>query len=107
MEEVSDSLKALRKIPKDDYAQGADLVRKAHTALLKSMVYQASLVKEMKDGVEKQVALADSRRLLGEAYAALCELEIAYLEKDEAKIEAAMKKVKGAKRDGHKKYTDD
>ena len=58
-------------------------------------------------GDEKAKALADSRRLLGLSYAALCELEIAYLEKDPAKIEAAMTKVKGTKKEGHKKYTDD
>lgn len=107
MEEISDSLKALRKIEKDDYAQGATLVRTAHEAMLKSMVHQAALVKEMQDGPEKVKALADSRRLMGLAYAALCELEIAYLEKDDAKIEAAMDKVKGSKKEGHKKYTDD
>ncbi|WP_346187000.1 hypothetical protein [Rubritalea halochordaticola] len=107
MKETGSALKSLRKIEKSDYEGGAKLVREAHEALLKSMSQQASMVKDMPDGVDKQKALADSRRLLGLAYAALCELEIAYLEKDDAKIEAAMTKIKDSKKEGHKKYTDD
>lgn len=107
METVSKSLKSLRKIAKDDYAAGAAAVQKAHVALLKSMSYTAAMVKEMPEGPEKAIALADSRRLLGLSYAALCELEVAYLKKDEALIKAAMDKVKASKKEGHKKYTDD
>ena len=107
MQAVSKQLKSLRKIDKDDFATAAEAVRKAHTALLSAMQYTAALVEEMPKGDEKAKALADSRRLLGLSYAALCELELAYLEKDPAKIEAAMTKVKGTKKEGHKKYTDD
>lgn len=107
MKIVSKQLKALRTIPKDDFSAGAEAVRKAHQALLSSMKYTAVMVEEMPEGVEKSTALADSRRVLGLSYSALCELELAYLEKDEAKIKAAMTKVKGTKKEGHKKYTDD
>lgn len=107
MKEASDALKSLRKIDATDFEGGAKLAREAHVALLKSMAHQASMVKDMPDGVEKQKALADSRRLLGLAYAALCELEIAYLEKDKDKVDAAMTKIKDSKKEGHKKYTDD
>ena len=31
----------------------------------------------------------------------------AYLEEDQAKVDAAMKKLKAGKKEGHKKYTDD
>ena len=107
MGEVSDSLKQLRKIDKGDHAAAAALVRKAHIALSKTMLYVPIVVKEMKDGVEKDKALADSRMILGQSYVALCELELAYLEGDDAKIKAAADKVKATKKDGHKKYTDD
>jgi len=107
METVSKELKSLRKLPKDDFAAAAEAARKAHVALLSAMQYTAVMVEEMPAGVEKSKALADSRRLLGLSYAALCELEIAYLEKDPAKVAAAMTKVKGTKKEGHKKYTDD
>ncbi|MFD2277098.1 hypothetical protein ACFSQZ_11500 [Rubritalea spongiae] len=107
MSTASKSLKSLRTIPKDDYTAAADAVRTAHEAILKSMSYTASMVAEMPDGLEKQKALADSRRILGLNYSALCELELAYLEGDAAKIEAATEKMKETKKEGHKKYTDD
>ncbi|MFD2159422.1 hypothetical protein ACFSW8_10965 [Rubritalea tangerina] len=107
MKVVSKQLKALRTIPKDDYAAGAEAVRKAHEALLAAMQYIPVMVEEMPDGEEKAKAIADSRRVMGLSYASLCALELAYLEKDPAKIEAAMSKVKEVKKEGHKKYTDD
>lgn len=107
MKTVSKQLKSLRTIPKGDYAAGAEAVLKAHEALLNSMQYTAVMIEEMPEGEEKAKALADSRRVLGLSYAALCELEIAYLEKDDAKIQVAMSKVKDTKKEGHKKYTDD
>ncbi len=107
MKIVSDSLKSLRKIDKADYAAGAEAVRKAHGAILRSMAYSPSLVKEMKDGDEKTIALADSRRLMGLTYAVLCELEIAYIKKDDELIGELATKWKELKKEGHKKYTDD
>ncbi len=65
------------------------------------------MVEEMKDGKEKTKAIADYRRLMGLSYAALCELELAYLEEDQAKVDAVMKKVKAGKKEGHKKYEDE
>ena len=107
MKAVSDSLKTLRRMDKSDYAAGAAAVRKAHEAILRSMAYSPSLVKEMPDGEEKDIALADSRRLMGLTYAVLCEMEIAYIKKDDALIGELASKWKGLKKEGHKKYTDD
>lgn len=107
MSETSKALKSLRKLPKDDYKAAAAAVRTAHEALLKSMSYTAVMVEEMPAGDEKAKALADSRRILGLNYAALCELELAYLEGDDEMIAAANAKVKESKKEGHRKYTDD
>jgi Arc/MetJ-type ribon-helix-helix transcriptional regulator len=107
MKTVSDSLKSLRKIEKGDYAAGAEAVRKASEAMLRSMAYSPSMVKDMKDGDEKTIALADSRRLMGLTYAILCEMEIAYIKKDDKLIEELGDKWKELKKEGHKKYTDD
>ena len=79
MKATSLALKSLRKIARDDWDGMAKAAREAHTALLKSMPEQAAIIKEMKDGKEKAIALADSRRILGLCYAALCELEIAFI----------------------------
>ena len=107
MKAASLALKNLRKIARDDWAGMAKAARDAHTALLKSMPEQATMIKDMKDGKEKAIALADSRRILGLCYAALCELEIAFINKDQAKVDAAMEKIKALKKEGHENYSDD
>ena len=107
MQEASKALKALRKLPKDDWAGGAEAARTAAEGIRKGIEFVPVLIKEMKDGVEKEKALADYRRLMGLNYAALCQLELAYLEKDVAKVEEATKAWKALKKEGHKKYEDD
>ncbi|MEJ6571682.1 MAG: hypothetical protein QNL01_07475 [Akkermansiaceae bacterium] len=107
MEQSSDALKSLRKMDKSDWAGGAKAARTAADGCRKGMEFIPVLVEEMKDGEEKTKAIADYRRLMGLSYAALCELELAYLEKDQAKVDAAMTKIKAGKKEGHKKYEDD
>ncbi len=107
MEQTSDALKSLRKMDKSDWASGAKAARTAADGVRKGMEFIPALVKDMEDGKEKSKAIADYRRIMGMSYVALCELEIAYLEEDQAKVDAAVSKVKATKKDGHKKYTDD
>lgn len=107
METVSDNLKSLRKIPKDDFAAGAKAVNAARAAIYASMTEVPQMIDYWKEGPKKDVAKADSSRLMALSYAALCELEIAYIEKDAAKIKAAMSKIKEIKKEGHEKYSDD
>jgi len=107
MKTVSEKLKSLRKIDKADYAAGAKAVREAHAALLRSMAFVPALVKDMPEGEEKSIAIADAGRLLGLNYAVLCELEIAYIKKDDKLIGDLAKKWKELKKEGHKKYEDD
>ena len=107
MKESSKALKALRKMPKDDWDGGAKQARIAAEGIRKSMEFIPVMVKEMKDGPEKTKAIADYRRLLGLNYAALCGLELAYLEKDAAKVETAASAWKKLKKEGHKKYEDE
>ncbi len=107
MEQTSDALKSLRKMDKSDWAAGAKAARTAADGCRKGMEFIPVLVEEMKDGMEKTKAVADYRRLMGISYADLCSLELAYLEKDQAKVDAAMKKIKAGKKEGHKKYEDD
>lgn len=107
MEQSSDALKSLRKIDKDDWAGGAEAARRAADGLRKGMEFIPILIEGMPEGIEKAKALADYRRMMGLSYANLCELEIAYLEEDAEKVDAAMTKVKAGKKEGHKKYSDD
>ena len=107
MEQTSDALKSLRKMDKDDWAAGAKAARTAADGVRKGMEFIPVLIKDMKDGKDKTMALADFRRMMGLSYANLCELELAYLEEDADKVEEALKKVKAGKKEGHKKYSDD
>lgn len=107
MTESSKALKSLRKIDRHDWAGGAEAARAAAEGLRKGMEYIPALIKDMADGKDKEKAIADYRRMMGLSYAYLCELEIAYLEEDADKVDAAMSKVKAGKKEGHKKYSDD
>lgn len=107
MKEASQALKALRKMPKDDWAGGAKAARTAAEGIRKGMAYIPAMIKDMQDGIEKEKAIADYRRLMGVNYAALCALELAYLEKDAAKVEEATSAWKKIKKEGHKKYEDE
>lgn len=107
MEEGAIALKSLRKIDKSDWAGAAKAARAAADGMRKSMPHVPVLVQRMPEGKEKAKAVADYKRVMGEVYAALCELELAYLDEDSAKVEAAMGKIKALKKEGHKKYEDD
>lgn len=107
MKNAGKALKSLRKLPKDDWAGGVKAARTAAEGIRLGMEHIPALIKEMQDGAEKDKAIADYRRLMGLNYAALCELELAYLEKDAVKVEAATKSWKALKKEGHKKYEDE
>lgn len=107
MEQSGRALKSLRKIEKGDWSAGAKAVHDAAEGILKGIPYTPELIKEMPEGKEKVMALVDYKRLMGLAYAALCELELAYLSENQAMVDEAMKKVKGLKKEGHKKYEDE
>jgi len=107
MGESAKALKSLRKIDKNDWTAAAKAARTAADGCRKGMAYIPALVKEMPEGKEKIKAIADYKRLMGLSYSALCELELAYLDEDQAKVDAAMSKVKAGKKEGHKKYEDE
>lgn len=107
MEQTSDAIKSLRKIDKNDWAALAEAARKAADGIRKGMEFIPVLIKDMPDGKDKAKAIADYRRMMGLSYANLSELELAYLEEDEEKVEEVLKKVKAGKKEGHKKYSDD
>ena len=63
------------------------------------------MFKELKDGSkEKAKATADYKRLMGLALAGLGELELAYLNEDEAKADEVIDKLKDLKKEGHNAY---
>lgn len=107
MNESNKALKNIRKIQRKqptDWDALALAARTAHEAFVQSLAYIPRLIEEMPDGVEKVSAIADSRRLMGLAYAAMCELELAYLSKDQGRVDAAMEQIKALKKEAHEAY---
>lgn len=107
MEESSTALKTLRKMDPNDWAAGAEAARKAADGIRKGMEYDPALAKDMKEGDKKIMFLAKYRRAMGESYVLLCELELAYLEKDKEKVDAVIAKVKESRKLGHREYKED
>ena len=105
MDKVSSSLKSLRKA--EGWEAKAEIARKAQEACLGGLKYLPKTFEKITDAKEKAKATADYKRLIGSAYAALCQLESAFLEEDEDAVDEAMSLIKSLKKEGHKKYEDD
>ena len=61
----------------------------------------------IKDEKEKAKATADYKRLMGLTLAGLGELELAFLNEDEAKAEEIVDKLKDLKKEGHNAYIEE
>lgn len=107
MQGVSKAIKSIRKIDPANWSELAAAAKTAQDAFLRSMKYTAALVEGMEDGEAKDIAAADSRRLMGLCYAVLCELEVGYLKKDKELVDIAIKKYKELKSEGHENYTNE
>ena len=105
MDKVSSSLKSLRKA--EGWEAKAEIARKAQEACLGGLKYLPKTFEKITDAKEKAKATADYKRLIGLAYAAMCQLESAFLEEDEDAVDEAMSLIKSLKKEGHKKYEDD
>lgn len=105
METVSGSLKKLRKA--EGFEAKAALVRDAQAACVKSLQYLPAMFKDMKDAKAKAKATADYKRLMGLTLAGLGELELAFLNEDEAKADEAVDKLKDLKKEGHNAYIEE
>ncbi len=104
METISGSLKKLRKA--ETTAEKVELVQAAQKSAIKSLAYLPLIFKDLKDEKEKAKATADYKKMLGQTYVKLCELELAYLAGDEDKADEIKGELKDLKKEGHEKYTD-
>ncbi len=104
MSVLSKSLKKLRKAETTE--EKIKLVHAAQASTIKSLEYIPEMFAQIKDAKEKAKATADYKRLMGLTYVDLCALEIAYLEGDEDKADELKSKLKGLKKEGHRKYTE-
>lgn len=106
MEEISGSLKSLRRLKRDPerWTKSAEEIRKGADWVIKAMAYVPAEIEAMPDGPEKIKAKADARRLMGLTLAAFCELELAHLAEDEAKVDEIIEKLSDLKEESHEKY---
>lgn len=109
MDAMSGSLKSLRRLKRDPerWTKSAAAIAEGSEACIAAMTMIPKEIKDLPDGPAKTKALADSRRLMGLSLAGFAELELAFLAKDEAKVEAALDKLKELKGEGHEKYNKD
>jgi hypothetical protein len=106
MESINDSFKALTK--EKDGAKGAALARKAQEGMLKGLTMVPDFITDMiPDPKEKEKALADYRRLMGETYVVFCKIEIAFLEGKMDEVTKLADAAKALKKEGHKKYIEE
>jgi soluble cytochrome b562 len=105
MEEMNDAYKAFRR--ETDPAKGAELARQAQQAIVKSFAEIPELVTKMPNGPEKAKASANYRKMMGQVYVALCEVEEAFLAGKVEEVANIVERLKEMKKTGHEKFMED
>ncbi len=105
MEAMNDAYKAFRK--ETDPAKGAALAREAQEAVAKGLTGVPELVAKMPDGAEKAKAAAAYRKMMGQLYVALCEVEEAFLAGNTGEVAKIVEAMKEMKKEGHNKFMED
>lgn len=105
MEAMNDAYKAFRK--ETDPAKGAALAREAQQAALKGLAEVPEMVSKMADGPEKAKAAATYRRMMGQLYVTLCDVETAFLEGKPEEVAKLVESLKELKKAGHDKFIEE
>lgn len=105
MEAFNDAYKAFRK--ETDSAKGAAHAREAQQALLKGIVEMPEMLAKMPDGLTKQKAAAEYRRMMGRLFVTLCEVEEAFLAGNIDEVAKLVEALKEMKKEGHNKFMED
>jgi soluble cytochrome b562 len=105
MESLNDAYKALRK--ETDSAKGAAFAREAQQAVLKGLAENPEMLSKMADGPEKTKAAAVYRRMMGQLYVLLCDVETAFLEGKTDEVAKLVESIKELKKAGHDKFIEE
>jgi translation elongation factor EF-G len=106
MESMNSAFKAINK--EKDPVKGAELARKAQQATLKGLETVPDFILDMiPDPKEKEKAIADYRRLMGETFVIFCKMETAFLENKMDEVTKLAAAAKDLKKEGHKKYIEE
>ena len=105
MEAFNDTYKAFRK--ETDPAKGAALAREAQDIVLKGIVELPEMVGKMPDGPPKAKAAAEYRKMMGQLFVVLCQVEEAFLAGKTAEVANIIETLKDMKKEGHDKFMED
>jgi hypothetical protein len=110
-EEMVDTMEAIDELYKElKTAKGpaaVKLARDAQANTLKALAITPEMAGKMPEGVAKDLALADFRRLLGMVYLKFVELEKAHLEGKPEAAEAVRLTLKELRKEGHSKHIEE
>ena len=105
MEAMNDAYKAFRK--ETDPAKGAVLAREAQAAVAKGLTENPEMVAKMPEGADKAKASAAYRKMMGQLYVVLCEVEEAFLSGNLEEVAKLVETMKDMKKTGHDKFMED
>ena len=105
MEAMNDAYKAMRR--ETDPAKGAALAKTAQDAMVKGIVELPEMVKGMPDGPDKAKASAEYRKMMGSLISTLADMELAFLNKDMAKVKEIVESMRDMKKKGHEKFIEE
>jgi soluble cytochrome b562 len=105
MEAMNDAYKAFRK--ETDPAKGAALAREAQVAVAKGLTEAPAMLAKMPEGPEKAKASADYRKMMGQLFVALCEVEEAFLNGKVDQVATIVDRLKEMKKSGHEKFMEE
>lgn len=102
MDELSGSLKRLRRAESVD--EKVALIHNAQGAVVKGLSFLPSGFEKVKDAKELAKMTAGYKKMTGQLFVLLCELEEAVLAEDEEKYDEVYDKLKDIKKEGHRTY---
>jgi len=105
MEIFNDAYKAFCK--ETDSTKGAALAREAQLAVAKGLTELPEMLTKMPDGPDKAKAAAEYRKMMGQAYVALCEVEQAFLAGNTEEVAKIVGTLKEMKKAGHDKFMEE
>jgi soluble cytochrome b562 len=105
MDVMNDAFKLFRR--ETDPAKGAALAREAQEAVLKAHPDLPELVKVMAEGPEKAKAGAEYRKMMGQLYLIMVEVELAFLAGNMDEVANQVNALRDIKKEGHDKFMEE
>jgi len=102
MEGVSDAYKATKR--EEDSQKGAALAREAQLHLIKSFQETPKLVAKMPEGIKKQSAMAQYRKMISESLTVMCNLELAFLNGNLAEVAKLREQLTEMRNTAHEQF---